>query len=53
MIKEIRAILGLGLKESKDLVESAPKMVKKGLSPDEADALKSKLEAAGAQVSLE
>ncbi len=48
VIKEVRAITGLGLKEAKDLVESAPKAVKEGVSKDEAEEIKTKLEAAGA-----
>ena len=51
-IKEVRAITGLGLKEAKDLVEGAPKPVKEGCSKDEAEELKKKLEAAGAEVEL-
>lgn len=52
VIKEVRAITGLGLKEAKDLVEGAPKPVKEGASKDEAEALKKKLEEAGATVEL-
>ena len=52
VIKEIRAITGLGLKEAKELVESAPKPVKEGVSKDEAEELKKKLEEAGASVEL-
>ncbi|MFD2205148.1 50S ribosomal protein L7/L12 [Kiloniella antarctica] len=52
VIKEVRAITGLGLKEAKDLVESAPKAVKEGVSKDEADEVKGKLEAAGATVEV-
>ena len=52
VIKEIRSITGLGLKEAKDLVEGAPKEVKKGISKKEADEAKKKLEAAGAKVEL-
>ena len=52
VIKEVRAITGLGLKEAKDLVDGAPKPVKEGLSKAEAEALKAKLEAAGATVEL-
>ena len=52
VIKEIRAITGLGLKEAKDLVESAPKSVKEGVSKDEGEELKAKLEGAGATVEL-
>jgi large subunit ribosomal protein L7/L12 len=51
-IKEVRAITGLGLKEAKDLVEAAPKMVKQGVSKDEAEKIKKQLEAAGAKVTL-
>lgn len=51
-IKEVRAITGLGLKEAKDLVEGAPKPVKEGVSKDEAEELKKKLEAVGAEVEL-
>ncbi|MBR4116200.1 MAG: 50S ribosomal protein L7/L12 [Bacteroidales bacterium] len=52
VIKEVRAITGLGLKEAKDLVEGAPKEVKKGVAKDEAEKLKKQLEAAGAKVEL-
>lgn len=52
VIKEVRAITGLGLKEAKDLVEGAPKAVKEGVAKAEAEELKSKLEAAGAKVEL-
>ena len=52
VIKEVRAITGLGLKEAKDLVEGAPKAVKEQVSKDEAEELKGKLEAAGASVDL-
>jgi large subunit ribosomal protein L7/L12 len=52
VIKEVRAITGLGLKEAKDLVESAPKAVKEACSKDEAEELKKKLEGAGATVEL-
>ena len=52
VIKEVRSITGLGLKEAKDLVEGAPKEVKKGFSKKEADEAKKKLEAAGAKVEL-
>ena len=51
-IKEVRAITGLGLKEAKDLVESAPKPVKEGATKDEAEEIKTQLEAAGAKVEL-
>jgi large subunit ribosomal protein L7/L12 len=52
VIKEVRAITSLGLKEAKDLVEGAPKPVKEGVTKDEADKLKKQLEAAGASVEL-
>jgi large subunit ribosomal protein L7/L12 len=52
VIKEVRAITGLGLKEAKDLVEGAPKEVKGGIPKTEADELKKKLEAAGAKVDI-
>jgi large subunit ribosomal protein L7/L12 len=52
VIKEVRAITGLGLKEAKDLVEGAPKPVKEGVAKDEAEKLKKQLEAAGAKVEL-
>jgi large subunit ribosomal protein L7/L12 len=52
VIKEVRAFTGLGLKEAKDLVEAAPKEVKKGVPKKEADEAKTKLEAAGAKVEL-
>ena len=52
VIKEVRAITGLGLKEAKDLVEGAPKPIKEGCSKDEAEELKKKLEGAGATVEL-
>ena len=52
VIKEVRAITGLGLKEAKDLVEGAPKEVKKGVSKKDAEEAKKKLEAAGAKVEL-
>ena len=52
VIKEVRAITGLGLKEAKDLVEGAPKAVKEGVSKDEADEIKGKLEEAGATVEV-
>lgn len=52
VIKEVRAITGLGLKEAKDLVEGAPKNVKEGASKEEAAEIKKKLEAAGAKVEL-
>jgi len=52
VIKEVRAVTGLGLKEAKDLVEGAPKPVKEGVGKDEAEAIKKKLEEAGATVEL-
>lgn len=52
VIKEVRAITGLGLKEAKDLVEGAPKAVKEAVSKDEADKIKAQLEGAGAKVEL-
>ncbi len=52
VIKEVRAVTNLGLKEAKDLVESAPKPVKEKVSKEEAEELKKKLEAAGAKVEL-
>ncbi len=52
VIKEVRVITGLGLKEAKDLVEAAPKPVKEGVPKDEADAIKKQLEEAGATVEL-
>ncbi|NBQ83041.1 MAG: 50S ribosomal protein L7/L12 [Alphaproteobacteria bacterium] len=52
VIKEVRGITGLGLKEAKDLVEAAPKPVKEGVSKDEADQIKAKLEEAGATVEV-
>ncbi|NNE23030.1 MAG: 50S ribosomal protein L7/L12 [Rhizobiales bacterium] len=52
VIKEVRGITGLGLKEAKDMVESAPKAVKEGATKDEAEEIKAKLEAAGATVEL-
>ena len=53
VIKEVRALTSLGLKEAKDLVEGAPKPVKEGLSKDEAEAAKKQLEAAGATVEIQ
>ena len=50
VIKEVRAITGLGLKEAKDLVEGAPKAVKEGVSKDEAAKIKAQIEASGGQV---
>ncbi|MGH6761544.1 MAG: 50S ribosomal protein L7/L12 [Phyllobacterium sp.] len=52
VIKEVRGITGLGLKEAKDLVEAAPKAVKEAVSKDEAEKVKAQLEAAGAKVEL-
>ncbi|MEE8574808.1 MAG: 50S ribosomal protein L7/L12 [Thermodesulfobacteriota bacterium] len=52
VIKEARAVTGLGLKEAKDLVESAPKALKEGVSKDEAEEIKKKVEAAGAKVEI-
>jgi len=52
VIKEVRAITGLGLKDAKDLVEGAPKTVKEGASKEEADKIKEQLEKAGAKVEL-
>ena len=52
VIKEVRAITGLGLKEAKDMVESAPKTLKEGAKKEEAEAMKTQLEAAGAKVEL-
>ena len=52
VIKEVRAITGLGLKEAKDLVEAAPKPVKEGVSKAEAEEIKKKIEAAGAKVEI-
>ena len=52
VIKEIRTITGLGLKEAKDLVDGAPKVVKESVKKEEAEAIKAKLEAAGAKVKL-
>ncbi|MBR1277217.1 50S ribosomal protein L7/L12 [Bradyrhizobium sp. AUGA SZCCT0283] len=52
VIKEVRAITGLGLKEAKDLVEGAPKPVKEGVNKEEADKIKAQLEKAGAKVEL-
>jgi large subunit ribosomal protein L7/L12 len=53
VIKAVREATGLGLKEAKDLVDSAPKMVKEGLKKEEADELKKKLEEVGAQVEIQ
>ncbi len=52
VIKEVRAITGLGLKEAKDLVEAAPKAVKEGVAKDEAEKIKEQLEGAGATIEL-
>jgi large subunit ribosomal protein L7/L12 len=52
VIKEVRAITGLGLKEAKDLVEGAPKTLKEGITKQEADEMKKKLEAEGAKVEI-
>ena len=52
VIKEVRAITGLGLKEAKDLVEGAPKTVKEGINKQEADEIKKRLEAEGAKVEI-
>ncbi len=52
VIKEVRSITGLGLKEAKDLVEGAPKAVKEATTKDDADEIKKKLEAAGAEVEI-
>ncbi|SRR6266581_9194102 len=52
VIKEVRALTGLGLKEAKDLVEGAPKPVKEGVTKDEAEKVKAQLEKAGAKVEL-
>src|SRR6266480_3688818 len=53
VIKVVRAVTGLGLKEAKDLVDSAPKPVKEGVAQDEADAVKAQLEEAGATVEVQ
>jgi large subunit ribosomal protein L7/L12 len=53
VIKVVRAVTGLGLKEAKDLVDSAPKPVKEGVAQDEADSIKAQLEEAGATVELQ
>jgi len=52
VIKVVRAVTGLGLKEAKDLVDSAPKPVKEGIAQDEADSIKAQLEEAGAEVEV-
>ena len=53
VIKEVRAITGLGLKEAKDLVEGAPKTLKEGVSKDEAEKIKKQVEAVGAEVEIQ
>ncbi len=53
VIKEVRAITGLGLKEAKDLVEGAPKPLKEGVSKDEAEKIKKQVESAGAKVEIQ
>ena len=53
VIKEVRAVTGLGLKEAKDLVEGAPKSIKEGVTKEEAEEVKKKVEAAGAKVEVE
>ncbi len=53
VIKEVRAVTGLGLKEAKDLVESAPKPLKEGVSKEEAEKIKKQVEGAGAQVEIQ
>ena len=53
VIKEVRAITGLGLKEAKDLVEGAPKPVKEGVAKEEADKIKAQIEAAGGKVKID
>ena len=52
VVKEVKNLLGLGLKEAKDLVDAAPSMVKEGISKDEAESIKATLEAAGATIEL-
>jgi large subunit ribosomal protein L7/L12 len=52
VIKEVRAITGLGLKEAKDLVEGAPKPVKEGVNKEEADKIKAQIESAGGQIQI-
>ncbi len=52
VIKEVRAVTGLGLKEAKDLVEGAPKAIKEGVSKEEAEKIKKAVEAAGAKVTI-
>ncbi len=53
VIKEVRAVTGLGLKEAKDLVEAAPKAIKEGVSKEEADKIKKQVEGAGAEVEIQ
>jgi len=53
VIKEVRAVTGLGLKEAKDLVEAAPKALKEGVSKEEADKIKKQVEGAGAEVEIQ
>jgi large subunit ribosomal protein L7/L12 len=53
VIKEVRAVTGLGLKEAKDLVEGAPKTIKEGVSKEEAEKIKKQVESAGAQVEIQ
>ncbi|MEZ6005326.1 MAG: 50S ribosomal protein L7/L12 [Planctomycetota bacterium] len=53
VIKEVRAITGLGLKEAKDIVDGAPKTLKEGVSKDDAEAIKTQLEGAGAKVKID
>ena len=52
VLKEVRTLTGLGLKEAKDLVDAAPKAIKEGIKKDEAEAIKKQLEAAGAKVEI-
>jgi large subunit ribosomal protein L7/L12 len=52
VLKEVRAITGLGLKEAKDLVDAAPKAIKEGIKKEDAEALKKQLEAAGAKIEI-
>ena len=52
VVKEVKNLLGLGLKEAKDLVDAAPSMIKEGVSKDEAESIKATLEAAGASIEL-
>lgn len=53
VIKEVRALTGLGLKEAKDIVDGAPKTLKEGVSKEEAEEIKQKLEAAGAKIKID